>query len=287
MICNDNLLQNNLEAGSLITDKIIKGMKSSVEKLEKEKNSRIFRFFLISASFVFIIFISFLIYFFVKYGPIVLSLYEQRYIYKRIIKASVDSSIPVSASIDHTFHIPIKNEFDYAVPVKTVIKLPVNQKFYVTFDKPLNIPIDHVFHVDENIDLKTEIPFETKVTIKIFGINKDVPVKGVIPLNMVIPIKHDFRIKDTLAVKPKESLPFPINSIFDVPVDFMLHGKVPIDGMISVPIKDKFNADVILRERLPITLEFSSFFDQKEVVKSDNVNKSIPVVPRENVNPQQ
>lgn len=287
MICNDNLLQNNLEAGSLITDKIIKGMKSSVEKLEKENNSRIFRFFLISASFVFIIFISFLIYFFVKYGPIVLSLYEQRYIYKRIITATVDSSLPVSASIDHTFHIPIKNEFDYAVPVKTVVKVPVNQKFNVTFDKPLNIPIDHVFHVDENINVKTEFPFETKVTIKILGVTTDVPVKGVIPLNMMIPLKHDFHIKDTMAVKPQESLPFPINSVFDVPLDFILHGKVPIDGMISVPIKDKFNADIILKDRLPITLEFSSFFDQKKVVESDNVKKSIPVIPGENVKPQQ
>ncbi|KQC06012.1 MAG: hypothetical protein APR62_08745 [Smithella sp. SDB] len=270
----------------MITNKIIQGMKSSIEKLEKEKNSRIFRYFLISAFFVFIIFVVFLIYFFVKYGPIVLSLYEQRYIYKRIITATVDSSLPVSASIDHTFHIPIKNEFDYAVPVKTVIKLPVNQKFNIAFDKPLNIPIDHVFHVDEKINVKTEFPFETKVTIKILGVNTDVPVKGVIPLNMVIPLKHDFHIKDTLAVKPQEALPFPINSIFDVPLDFVLRGKVPIDGMMTVPIKDKVNADVILRDKLPVTLQFSSFFDQKKVIESDNVKQSIPVVPKANVKGQ-
>ena len=271
----------------MITEKIVQKMKSSVEKLEEKKNSRIFRYFLICASFVFIVFVAFLIYFFVKYGPIVLSLYEQRYIYKRIITVSVDSSIPVSTSIDHTFHIPIKNEFDYAVPVKTVVKVPVNQKFNVTFDKPLNIPIDHVFRVDEKLNIKTEFPFETKVTIKILGVNTDVPVKGVIPLNLVIPLKHDFHIKDTLAVKPQESLPFPINSVFDVPLDFMLHGKIPIEGTISVPIKDKFNADVILKERLPITLEFSSFFDQKKMVKSDNINKRIPVVPGENIKAQQ
>ncbi|KFZ44524.1 hypothetical protein DS62_00540 [Smithella sp. SC_K08D17] len=271
----------------MITNKIIQKMKSSVEKLEEKKNSRIFKYFLICASFVFIVFVAFLIYFFVKYGPIVLSLYEQRYIYKRIITASVDSSIPASASIDHTFHIPIKNEFDYAVPVKTVVKVPVNQKFNVTFDKPLNIPIDHVFRMDEKLNIKTEFPFETKVTIKILGVNIDVPVKGVMPLNLVIPLKHDFHIKDTLAVKLQESLPVPINSVFDVPLDFVLHGKTPIDGMLSVPIKDTVNVDVILRDKLPVTLQFSSFFDQKKVIESDNINKRIPVVPGENIKAQQ
>lgn len=272
----------------MITDKIIQGMKSSIEKLEKDKkkSNRIFRYFFITASFIFIIFIIFLLYFFVKYGPVVLSLYEQRYIYKRIITASVDSSLPVTASVDHTFQIPIKNNFDYAVPVKTVVSLPVNQKFNITFDKPLNIPIDHVFHVDEKLNVKTEFPFETKVTVKILGVNTDVPVKGVIPLNLVIPLKHDFHIKDTLAIKPQEALPFPINSVFDVPLDFVLKGKVPIEGMISVPIKDKFNADVILRDKLPVTLQFSSFFDHKNLIESDNVKQSIPVVPKANVKGQ-
>jgi len=270
----------------LITNKIIQIMKSFVEKLEKGENARILKYFLISAFFVSIIFVVFLIYFFVKYAPVILSLYEQRYIYKRIITVSVDSSIPVSASIDHTFHIPIKNEFDYAVPVKTVIKLPVDKEFKVTFDKPLNIPIDHVFHVDEKINVKTEFPFETKLAIKILGVNMNVPVKGVIPLNMVIPLKHDFHIKDTLAVKPQAALPVPVNSIFDVPVDFILRGKLPIDGMMSVPIKDKVNADVMLRDKLPVTLQFSSFFDQKKVMGSDNVKQSIPVFPKENVKNQ-
>ena len=127
-------------------------------------------------------------------------------------------------------------------------------------DHTFHIPIDHVFHADEKINIKTEFPFETKVTIKILGVNTDVPVKGVIPL------KHDFHIKDTLAVKPQGSLPFPINSVFDVSLDFMLHGKVPIDEMLAASIKDKFNADVILKYRLPITLEFRSFLGQKKVV---------------------
>lgn len=227
-----------------------------------------------------------MIYFFVKYGPIVLSLYEQRYIYKRIITATVDSSLPVSASVDHTFHIPIKNEFDYAVPVKTVVKLPVNQKFNITFDKPLDIPIDHVFHVDEKINVKTEFPFETKVNIKILGVSTEVPVKGVIPLNVVIPLKHDFHIKDTMAIKPREALPVPVNSVFDVPLDFVLRGKVPVEGMISVPIKDNFDADVMLKDKLPVTLQFSSFFDQKKVIESDNIKQSIPVVPAESVKRQ-
>ena len=262
-----------------MTDKIIQGMKSCVEKLEKEKNSRIFRCLLIIALFVFIIFISFLIYFFVKYVPVVQSLYEQRYIYKKTITASVDSSFPVLASVDQEFHVPIKQNFPYSAPIKTVIKVPVNQTFNVTFDKPLNIPIDQVFRVNEKINLKTEFPFETKVTIKILGVNTEVPVKGVIPLNMMIPVKHDFHIKDNMAVQLQEPIAVPINSIFDVPVDFILKGYVPIDETISVPIKDKFNADVILKDRIPVTLEFSSFFGNKKTIKSDNVKESMPVVP--------
>jgi len=262
-----------------MTDKIIQGMKSCVEKLEKEKNSRIFRYLLIIALFVFIIFISFLIYFFIKYGPVVLGLYEQRYIYKKIITASVDSSFPVSASIDQVSQIPIKENFQFSVPVKTVIKAPVNQKIIVPFDKPLNIPIDHVFRLDEKINVKTEFPFETKVTIKILGVKTDVPVKGVIPLNIMIPLKHDIHIKDTLAVTPQESLAFPINSIFEVPVDFTLKGEAPIERTISVPIKEKFNAEVMLKEKIPVTLEFSSFFGNKKINKSDNVKENIPVVP--------
>jgi len=275
------------EADNLITDKIIQGMKSSIEKLErqKKKNSRTFRYILISIFFVFMMFVAFLIYFFVKYGPIVLSLYEQRYIYKKVITASVDSSFPVSATIDQVSQIPIKENFQYSVPVKTVIKAPVNQKIIVPFDKPLNIPIDHVFRLDEKINVKTDFPFETKVTIKMFGVNKDVPVKGVIPLNIVIPLKHDIHIKDTLAVTPQESITFPINSIFEVPVDFTLKGEAPIDRTISVPIKDKFNADVMLKDRIPVTLEFGSFFANKKFIRNEKLEESIPVVPEKNVKP--
>jgi len=263
-------------------------MKSSIEKLErqKKKNSRVFKYILIIILSVFLSFVAFLVYFFVKYGPIVLSLYEQRYIYKKVITASVDSSFPVSATIDQVSQISIKKDFQYSVPVKTVVRVPINQTFNVTLDKPLNIPIDHVFHVDEKIDVKTQFPFETKVAIKILGVNTDVPVKGVIPLNMVIPVKHDFHIKDILTVKPQETMALPINSILDVPIDFTLKGNVPVDGTIPAVLKDKFNAEVMLKDRIPVTLEFGSFFTNKKFIRNDNGEKSTSALPKEDVKPQ-
>jgi hypothetical protein len=62
---------------------------------------------------------------------------------------------------------------------------------------------------------------------------------------------YDIHINDTLAVTPQESITFPINSVFDVPVDFILKGEAPIDRTISVPIKDKFNAEVMLKDKIP------------------------------------
>lgn len=262
----------------MITETIAKGMKFFIQILENKKYSHIFRVFFVFAPVVFVIFLAFSTYFLVKYGPFMLSLYEQKYIFKRIVTASADSNIPVSASIDQVLSVPVKKDIHFSYPLKTAINVPVNHTFYVPFDKPINIPIDHVFRVDENIRFKSEVPFETTVNIKIFGMNKEVPVKGTIPLDMVIPIKHDFHIQDTIAVKSKNPIPFPMKYTFDVPVDIMLKGDIPIDEVISVPIKSQINADVMLKKKFPVTVEFSAFFDQEPEVPAGTAKETEPGV---------
>ena len=53
----------------------------------------------------------------------------------------------------------------------------------------------------------------------------------------------------------------------------MIRTEVPVNEVVSVPVKDQNNANVILKDKFPITLEFSSSFDQKKVVKIDNIKE--------------
>ena len=200
-------------------------------------------------------------YLFFKYKPLLLDMTTQRYTVKKKFLVSVDTLIPVTASVDESISLPFKTNLDVSLPFKTVLKVPIDHTFQVPIKGQLLVPLDHVFHVDEKVHLKTEIPLDTEVETKIFGIKRKLRAKGSFLLDQYVPVKHGFHFKDTIAINTTHPFDVPIQHTFDVPVDIMVESTFPIDEEITVPFKVNLKQGVVLSDKVPVTVEFDILFD--------------------------
>ncbi|MDY6854088.1 MAG: hypothetical protein SWO11_05170 [Thermodesulfobacteriota bacterium] len=200
-------------------------------------------------------------YLFFKYRPLILDMTKQRYTVKKKILVSVDTLIPVTAKVDESITLPFKTNLNVSLPFKTVLKVPIDHTFQVPIKGPLLIPLDHVFNINERVHLKTEIPLDTEVETKIFGIKRKLRAKGSFLLDQYIPVKHGFHFKDTVAVNTTHPFDVPIQHTFDVPVDILMEGTFPINEEITVPFKVNLKQGVLLSDKVPVTIEFDILFD--------------------------
>lgn len=118
------------------------------------------------------------------------------------------------------------------------IAVDVDARVPVLVESPLRIPIelDTKISVDESIDIETlvpirvDLPLDTVVETSVFGIGAlKIPMRAIIPINLVLPIKGKIRVKsEALPVRLKDEclvrLPafeVPIRSRFETRIDLL------------------------------------------------------------------
>ncbi|MDY6935520.1 MAG: hypothetical protein SVZ03_15005 [Spirochaetota bacterium] len=236
-----------------------------VEKIIPRKKIliRIIIFVIILFFLIFLGFIGVTTYVFFKYRPVIWSFLDTDYTYKfdRLVNAQLAAPIRISLPVEQRINIPFKKLLRAKVPFKTVLSIPINKTFELPFEKPISVYLDHVFPVNEVVHLDTKLPIDTVTTISLFGINKDVRVKGDFPVDFDIPIDHKFRINDNISFLPKEPVSVPINHTFDVPVDIVVDVNFPIDVDLDVPLKLDFETDLTIDQKLPVIIEFEIIFN--------------------------
>lgn len=199
-----------------------------------------------------------------KYKPTVLSLIQQRYTVRKTILGSVDYELPVTAYINETLIFPFKADINFSIPFKTTFRTPISHTFIVPFEKPVHVKVDHIFHIDEKIRFKTEIPMDTEFQTSIFGFNKTLPVKGSILLDQDVPVKFDIRIKDEVIAKPINPIEAHVEHLFEVPVDIIVEGSIPIDEKFPVQFNVALDQGLSVSGKVPGTIEFDIAFDLKK-----------------------
>ena len=203
-------------------------------------------------------------YFLFKYKPLVMSLIQQRYTVRKTILGSVDSELPVTAYINETLTFPFKANINFSIPFKTTFRAPISHTFVVPFEKPVHVTVDHIFHIDEKIRFKTEIPMDTEFQTSIFGLKRTLPIKGSILLDQDVPVKHDIRIKDEVIAKPIHPIEVHVEHLFEVPVDIVVEGSIPIDEEFPVQFNVALDQGLAVTEKVPGIIAFDIAFDLKK-----------------------
>jgi hypothetical protein len=64
-----------------------------------------------------------------------------------------------------------------------------------------------------------------------------VPVKGQLPIRMVIPVKKDIPIHETLKLKFNSPVKAHLKNVFRVPIDTLVSSDITLDQKLTIPIK--------------------------------------------------
>ena len=105
---------------------------------------------------------------------------------------------------------------------------------------------------------------DTKVTTSILGVKITLPIKGVIPLDTIVPIKQDFHVKDTIAVKSNNPILIPVHHTFDIPVNITIKGVIPRNEKSLVGSGAIIEADATIKDKIQVTAEFNPFYELEE-----------------------
>ncbi len=197
-------------------------------------------------------------YYIIKYRHVVYSFFTSGYTYKykRQLEVKLASPIRIKLPIEQEITVPFKKRLSTRVPFKAVLSIPVKHTFDIPFEEPLKIHVNHAFPVKEFVKINSVFPIDTTVTVSVFGIDKDVRINGEFPLNVDVPIDHEFSFNETIEFQSMEPISVPVNYVFDVPVDIEVDVDIPIDMELTVPLKIDIDTDLIIEEKLPLILEF-------------------------------
>lgn len=177
------------------------------------------------------------------------------------INIAVDYQLPVTAQLDTEFKVPFQKEINFSLPIQAELDVPIRDIFNVKVDKPITLDLDNRFPIEETVKIKGEMPLETSVDTEIMGIPTRVPIKGVIPLDFDLPLKHKVKIKDKFDLKVISNIPSEIKQNIKVPLELVARGNFSLNEEIPVPIKGALKTRLGVAGSLPCLIVFDIYFD--------------------------
>lgn len=177
------------------------------------------------------------------------------------INIAMDYQLPVTAQLDTEIKVPFQKEINFSLPIQAELDVPIRDIFDVKVGKPITLDIDNKFPIEEIVQIKGQMPLETTVDTEIMGIPTRVPIKGTIPLDFALPLKHNVRIKDKFNLKVISNIPSEIKQNIKVPLELVAKGNFALNEEIPVPIKGALKTRLGVSGSLPCLIEFDLHFD--------------------------
>lgn len=177
------------------------------------------------------------------------------------INIAVDYTLPVTAQLDTELKVPFQKEINFSLPIKAELDVPIKDVFDVKVGKAITLDMDNRFPIDETVKIKGEMPLETNVDTEIMGIPTRVPIKGTIPLDFSLPLKHEVRIKDKFKLRVLGSIPSEITQNITVPLDLVARGNFALNEEIPVPIKGALKTRLGISGAMPCLIELDLHYD--------------------------
>ncbi len=171
------------------------------------------------------------------------------------LTAAIRGPFEVKTQLDHSFTIPLNTRIPVRLPVKTTLKVPLFETFEVPLGKPFRVQLEHPLLIKGSIEVNSTIPLDTVVETKIMGVTAKLPVKGSIPVHLAVPIAHEFKVDQNLALHVVDPLPVEIKKVIEAPINFVVEGTLPLKKEIQAKVKEPMPCTVTIKDPLPMDIK--------------------------------
>lgn len=165
--------------------------------------------------------------------------------------AKVVGAIPIHTEVKENIKVKIDETFKINFPFNQDLEVPVNETFSVPVEIETQMPIRLTVYLDADIPIETVINIDNTFSVRLFGMNLSVPVKGLVPLSMSVPVKKAIPINEIINIKFKSPTKVHVNSMFHIPIRTKISADIPIKHQLNVPIAFNLDTKASLKGDLP------------------------------------
>lgn len=154
--------------------------------------------------------------------------------------------LPINTRVTTDLSVDIDEKFDVQVPIKN--QFPIYLDNFKAIDVAFNadIPLDFNVRVSQVIPVSTQVPINSVVQVKVFGITKDVEVSGMVPIEAEAPVDLVIPIRQTLPISYRGPIDLITQGPVYVPIDTQIATQVPIKSRVNIPLDVDINTNVAL-----------------------------------------
>lgn len=119
--------------------------------------------------------------------------------------------------------IPMKVNIDDSIPISFPEKISIPLNF------TLKLSLKEQFQIKTSVPLSTTLPLDTVIETSVLGIGKiKIPIRGNIPINIVIPIKESIQVQsEAMNVQVQDTVSIDMPTI-QVPIKSSIKTQIPI-----------------------------------------------------------
>ncbi len=181
-------------------------------------------------------------------------------------QVKINEPILAKANVLNPLDVMIQGQLQTQIPIDQQIQVPIKDtiRTQVSFDH--EIPIQLAVNIDQQIPLEQVIHLDSKVQVKILGKEMSLPIRGDIPIHATIPVKLTMPINQKIKLKFVAPVDAKINQRLNIPLKATIDAKVPLQGVLQVPVKSQIETQVFLPDTLPVTITKSDIqFPLKDI----------------------
>jgi hypothetical protein len=171
------------------------------------------------------------------------------------MSVSMAERFDVKARFDHLFPIALDAQIPIEVPVSEKLIIPINEIFAVPLDSSFAVTLSRPLRVKELIHVEAHVPLDTVVEAEVFGIKKQVPIKGVVPVRFAFNLDQEIGVEGGFHVHMDEPLQVKINQQVEAPINFVVRGMVPLKQNIMVPVAGDLDCAIEMVNELPLNMK--------------------------------
>ncbi|MDI6797115.1 MAG: hypothetical protein QMD09_09220 [Desulfatibacillaceae bacterium] len=168
---------------------------------------------------------------------------------------SMDERFDVKARFNHLFPIALDAQIPIEVPVSEKLIIPINEIFAVPLDSSFAVTLSRPLRVKELIHVEGNLPLDTIVEAEVFGIKKQIPIKGVVPVRFAFNLDQEIGVDGGFHVHMDEPLQVKINQQVEAPINFVVKGNVPLKQNIMVPVSGDLDCAIEMVNELPLNMK--------------------------------
>lgn len=170
------------------------------------------------------------------------------------VRIDLQEPLQAEVRIHEALDVEVKGRVNTSIPLREQLTIPLEQTLTPRVYFENMVPIKTMVPVNEILQVRQDMPVDTKVNVKILGKNVSLPLKGIIPIHLDIPLKLQVPLEQNVHLKFDAPIKTQLKEKIVVPLNTTLDLNIPIEGRLDVPIKTALKASVDVQNTLPITI---------------------------------